>query len=138
NHTIQPSKLHKFLSVIIDQDLNFKEHAAHTMAKRTRYIMVCKRIIKPTKGIHRKLMKRLYESIILPKMLYASDIWCAGLIAKGRGQGGGGRGARGFTSQMTRVQHMAMLLVTGGLRSTATDMLDIHTNIPPFQQILQK
>lgn len=59
-------------------------------------------------------------------------LWCTGLIAKGRGRKGGGRGARGFMSQMARVQRIATLLVTEGLRSTATDMLDIHTNILPF------
>jgi len=81
-------------------------------------------MIHPTKGIHGKLMKRLYEGVIVPKMLYAVDIWCAGLISKGRGKKGGGRGARGFTSQLARVQRMAMLLITGGLRSsgrTATE-----------------
>ncbi|KAG1889997.1 hypothetical protein F4604DRAFT_642211 [Suillus subluteus] len=138
NHTIQPSKSHKFLGVIIDQDLNFKEHAAHAMAKGTKYVMACKRIIRPTKGIHGKLMKRLFESVILPKMLYAADIWCASLIAKGKGQGGGGRGARGFALQMARVQRTATLLVTGGLRSTATDTLDAHANVLPFQQTLRK
>jgi ribonuclease HI len=124
--------------VIIDQNLNFKEHAAYAMAKGTKYMMTCRRIIRPTRGIHGKLVKRLFESVVLPKMLYAADIWCAGLIAKGRGRKGGGRGARGFASQMARVQRMATLLITGGLRSTATDVLDTHANVLPFQQALRK
>jgi hypothetical protein len=130
--------LHKFLGVIIDQNLNFKEHAAYAMAKGTTYMMTCLRIIRPTRGIHGKLVKRLFESVVLPQMLYAADIWCAGLIAKGRGRKGGGRGARGFASQMARVQRMATLLITGGLRSTATDVLDTHANVLPFQQALRK
>jgi len=88
NHTIQPSKSHKFLGIIIDKNLNFKEQAARALAKGTKYAMACTRMIRPTKGIHGKLMKRLYEGVIVPKMLYAADVWCAGLISKGRGKKG--------------------------------------------------
>ncbi|KAG2143840.1 uncharacterized protein EDB93DRAFT_1088041, partial [Suillus bovinus] len=87
----------------------------------------------PTRGIHGKLVKRLFESVIILKMLYAADVWCAGLVEKGKGKTGGGGG-----DVMARVQQMATLLVTGGLRSTATDTLDMHANILPFQQTLRK
>ncbi|KAG2054172.1 hypothetical protein BDR06DRAFT_884733, partial [Suillus hirtellus] len=136
-HTIPPSKSHKFLGVIFDQDLNFKEHAAYATAKGTKYTLTCNRMIKPTKGIHRRLMKRLYNSVILPKMLYATDIWCSGLVAKGRGKQGG-RGVRSFALQMARTQRMAMLIITGGLHSSASNMLDCHANVLPFQQALRK
>ncbi|KAG2740534.1 hypothetical protein P692DRAFT_20647592, partial [Suillus brevipes Sb2] len=33
---------------------------------------------------------------------------------------------------------MATLMITGGMRSTATDILDVHANILPFQQTLRK
>ncbi|KIK34523.1 hypothetical protein CY34DRAFT_48425, partial [Suillus luteus UH-Slu-Lm8-n1] len=71
-------------------------------------------------------------------MTYAADIWCAGLVSKGRGRKGGGRGARGFSSQMARVQRMATLLITGGLRSSATDLLDSHANVLPVHQTIRK
>jgi len=66
-------------------------------------------MIRTTKGTHGKLMKRLFEGVIIPKMLYAADVWCPGLVAKGRSKKGGGRSARGFASQM------ATLSITGGL-----------------------
>ncbi|KAG2740533.1 hypothetical protein P692DRAFT_20663606, partial [Suillus brevipes Sb2] len=75
NHTIQPSSSHKFLGVIIDENLNFKEHAAHALAKGTKYTLACNRMIRPTKGIKSRLMKRLYEGVVIPKMLYAADVW---------------------------------------------------------------
>lgn len=83
-------------------------------------------------------MKKLYEGVIVPKMLYAADVWCAGLVEKGRGKKGKGRGARGFASQMARVQRMATISIAGGLRSSPTDMLDAHANVLPFQQTLRK
>jgi len=137
-HIIQPSASAKFLGVIIDENLNFKEHAAHALAKGMKYTLACNRMIKPTKGIRGQLMKRLYEGVVIPKMMYAADIWCAGLVAKGRGRRTNSRGARGFMSQMARVQRMATLLITGGMRSSATDILDAHANILPIQQTLRK
>jgi ribonuclease HI len=138
NCTIQPLKSHKFLGMIIDENLNFKEHAAYALAKGTKYTLACMRVIRPTKGMHGRAMKRLYEGVILPKMLYAADIWCSGLVAKGRGKQRGGRGPKGFTTQMSRVQCMATTLITGGLRSTSNEMLDAHANVLPFQQTLRK
>lgn len=82
-------------------------------------------------------MRRLYEGVILPKMLYTADIWCAGLISKGKGKKSGGRGARSFTSQMARVQRMAALLITGAMHSTPNYLLLAHANLPPFQQTLR-
>ncbi|KAG2751296.1 hypothetical protein P692DRAFT_20643713, partial [Suillus brevipes Sb2] len=71
-------------------------------------------------------------------MLYAADIWCSGLVSKGRGKKNAGRGARGFASKMARVQRMATTMITGGMRTTTTDLLDAHANILPFQQLLHK
>jgi ribonuclease HI len=100
--------------------------------------MACSHMIRPTKGIHGWLMKCLYEGVVIPKMLYAADVWCAGLVTNGRGKKQGGRGTCSFASQIERVQHMATLNITGGLRSSATDALDIHANVLPFQQTLCK
>jgi hypothetical protein len=95
--------------------------------------MACNRMSRPTKGIHGRLLKKLYEGVVVPKMLYAADIWCAGIISKRKGKKGGGRGARGFAPKMARVQRMASTMITGGMRTTATDLLDAHADILPFQ-----
>ncbi|KAG1886669.1 hypothetical protein F4604DRAFT_1521183, partial [Suillus subluteus] len=136
--TIQPSHSHKFLGIIIDEELRFKEHGAHALAKGTAYAMACNRMVKPTKGVRGTLMKRLFEGVVLPKMLYTADVWCSGLLPRGRSRRVNGRGTRGFASQMARVQRMASLLITGGMHSTASDVLDAHADLLPFQQNLRK
>jgi hypothetical protein len=135
---IQLSKSHKFLGVIIDENLNFKKHATLALAKGTKYVMPCNRMIRLTKGIKSHLMRRLYKGVVIPKMLYAADVWCAGLVVKGKGKKLNSRGAQGFASQMVRVQRMAALLIMGRMRFTAMDILDTHANILPFQQTLCK
>jgi hypothetical protein len=83
-HVIQPSASAKFLGVIIDENLNFKEHAARALAKGMKYTLACNRMIKPTKGIRGQLMKRLYEGVVIPKMQYAADI--IHMVCRTRGQ----------------------------------------------------
>ncbi|KAG2742524.1 hypothetical protein P692DRAFT_20652403, partial [Suillus brevipes Sb2] len=64
-HTIHPSSSHKFLGVIIDQELRFKEQAASALAKGTKYTLACSRMTRMTKGIKGRWMRRLYEGVIL-------------------------------------------------------------------------
>lgn len=135
---IIPTPSHKFLGVIIDHELRFKEHATYALAKGTKYVLACGRMARPTKGIRGRLMRKLYEGVVVPKMLYAVDVWGAGLVKKGKGKKNKGRGVRGFASKMARVQRMAAILITGGMRTTATDVLDAHANLLPFQQLLWK
>jgi hypothetical protein len=57
---------------------------------------------------------------------------------EGSGKKNEGRVVRGFTSKMARVQRMAAILIVGGMHTTATDVLDVHANLLPFQQLLRK
>ncbi|OAX34216.1 hypothetical protein K503DRAFT_652300, partial [Rhizopogon vinicolor AM-OR11-026] len=96
------------------------------------------RMTHPMKGIHGRLLKKLYEGVVFPNMLYAADVWCSTLISKGQGKKVGGRGARSFATKMARVQRMANTMIIEDMRTTATDLLDAHANILPFQQLLCK
>ena len=84
---------------------------------------------KTTKGIKGSLMKRLYEAVAVPKMLYAIDVWGTELLKKGRGKKEMGWGPRGFARQINKFQRLAAILITGGMRSTATDTLLAHANL---------
>ena len=92
-HTIEPSKTYKFLGVLVDDELTFKQHATSALAKGTTYMLACNRMSRATKGTRGYLLKKLYEGVVVPKMLYAADIWCSGLISRSRSTKSGGRGA---------------------------------------------
>ncbi|KIJ57559.1 hypothetical protein HYDPIDRAFT_104102 [Hydnomerulius pinastri MD-312] len=71
-------------------------------------------------------------------MLYGADIWCVGLLERGKGEKDGGWGARGFSKKMKRVQRLSALMITGGMRSTATDLLNAHADLLPIQLQIRK
>ena len=137
-HHIEPSKAVKFLGIIIDDKLQFKEHAAYTIAKGTKYVLACNRMTKVSKGVRGTVMKRLYEAVAVPKMLYTVDIWGTELLRKERGKREKGWGARGFAKQIDKVQRLAMILITGAMRSTATDVLIAHTDCLPTILLIRK
>ena len=75
------------------------------------------------------MVKRLYEGVAIPKMMYAIDVWGTTMLGKGKGKHSEGWGARGFAKKMESVQRMAALHITGGMKSTATDLLFAHADL---------
>ncbi|KAG5733033.1 putative 115 kDa protein in type-1 retrotransposable element [Termitomyces sp. T112] len=126
---------HKFLGVILDQELRFKEHAAYAQGKGTAAAMQTKRLVKVNGGVSGSLARRLYEAVVVPNMLYAADVWCASGV---RMEDGTRQKARGFLEKMQRVQRMGALQITGALRTTPTDLLEAHAGIEPMDLRIQR
>jgi hypothetical protein len=72
---IRPSPTHRFLGVILDQELRWKAQVDNAVAKGTAYVMQLRRLSTMSKGIPLRLMRQLYQATAVPKMLYAADIW---------------------------------------------------------------
>ena len=74
---------------------------------------------------------RLYYSIAIPSMLYTVDVWCPqpanSLNSRRKG------GMRAAIRKMETVQRKAVLLVTGALRTTPSDLLFAHANMLPLR-----
>ena len=62
----------KFLCVIIDNKLSWKDHISFVFRKSARCIGV---IIKARKVLHNESMKCLYYSFIYPYMIYCNQVW---------------------------------------------------------------
>ncbi|KAH7903726.1 hypothetical protein BJ138DRAFT_982075, partial [Hygrophoropsis aurantiaca] len=63
--TIQPMTAHKFLGIILDQELRFKEQATHAIEKGTKYVLASRRMTKPSRGVKMGMMKRLYGAVVI-------------------------------------------------------------------------
>ena len=62
----------KFLSVIIDKKLTWKEHISYLSSKISRGIGM---IIKAKKRLNKDALVTLYYSFIYPYMTYCNHIW---------------------------------------------------------------
>ena len=72
---IQPVDSMKYLGVVFDRNLNWKVQQAHVVEKGTKWAAQIRRLARPTWGITLKYARRLFISIVLPRMLYAIDMW---------------------------------------------------------------
>ena len=50
------------------------------------------------------MMKKLYEAVVVPKMLYAIEVWGTTMLQKGTSKKEKGWNARGFAKKMESVQ----------------------------------
>ena len=132
--TTLPSKAHKFLGVIIDEELRFKEQVASAVAKGTKYALACRRLAKPSVGIQQKYTRLLFNSVVVPKMLYGVDVWGARMVAEPGKKGGKG----GQRSLIERVVRAHALTSSGAMSTTATDAAVAHANLTPTLPLLRK
>ena len=115
-NVITPAPAHKFLGVIVDQELRWKEHAAYALAKGASYAALLRRLSRSAHGIPAGLTRQLYRSIAIPKMLYAASIWIKLLL-----NGDSSvplRGSQGIAKKMTQVQRTVALVITGAMKTS--------------------
>lgn len=128
---VKPTTYHKFLGILIDEELRFNAQTDYALKKGTTWVSQFRRLAKPTKGIAMKFMRRYYLTVAVPKMLYAADIFLTQ-------ETGESKGTIGKIKKLARIQREAAILITGAMRTTATDILDIHADLLPFPLIVEK
>ena len=67
--------IHKFLGVLIDQELRWKEHVNYALVKGIGWVTQYQRLVKVTGCVSAKYMWRLYMVVAVPRMLYMADIF---------------------------------------------------------------
>ena len=106
------------------------------IAKGTKWIMNLQRLAKPMQGISFHNMQHLYNSITIPKMFYAADIWFSPIHDGTHNKKA--LGLVGFADRLIKVQWIATLHITGAMRTTATDLLDTHADLLPIRLALDR
>lgn len=128
--------MHKLLGVIFDEELRFRERNAYMVAKGTKWVHQLQRLSRPCVGMPPVKMGQLYKAIAIPKMLYGCDVTNVPTPREpGRKKKSG---SLGFATNLARVQRPAALAITGAIRNTATDILDVHVNLLPMALNINK
>ncbi|KIJ90961.1 hypothetical protein K443DRAFT_126361 [Laccaria amethystina LaAM-08-1] len=105
----------------MDQELQFKEQAAHALAKGMKWGTQFKGTAKIAKG-----MKGEFMRVALRSVLYAADIRCIPPVTRDNGKQT--RGTMGFIRRMERVLRQAAIQITGALWTTPMDLLLTHAD----------
>lgn len=81
-------------------------------------------------------MKRLYLAVAIPKTLYTVNVWICPIYTTST-EGVHTAGSKGAIRKLNSVQRIAMLSITGAMRTAPTDSLEILSNTWPIAHRIQ-
>lgn len=111
----------KYLGVYLDPKLSMNRHVEEATAKGLRSLWAAKAMVSRTWGLSPHMAMWLYKQVILPRMTYGSVVWWHKVKIKKN------------ASSLNSVQRLAMLMITGCMRTTPTLALNIALNLSPFE-----
>jgi len=130
NITIQPSREARYLGVIFDKNLRFKQHLQYAAKKGTKFAQAISRIAKATWGADFQHLRQLFTAVVAPRMDYAASIWH-------RPTRYGQQTPPPQLSKLVTAQRTAMKAILGCFRTTSTPALEIETGLAPAHLRLQ-
>jgi len=131
NQCIPSKEMAKFLGVIIDNKLDWKEQCTAALAKGQDWLIQFSRLARTIQGINTKYTWQLYLSIAVPYMLYAADIFLTPQQNVGKPTKDSCNN-QAIVNKLTSVQRWATIMITGAMKTTATDILKVMANLMLF------
>ncbi|QRV77059.1 Reverse transcriptase from transposon X-element protein [Ceratobasidium sp. AG-Ba] len=133
---IKPVKSHRFLGVVFDEELRWREQRAGVLKTGATWVNLLRRVSRTRHGLKPEAARRLHQAVFLPKVTYAADVWWEHV----RRNEADTRdlGVAGFTRRLQSIQRISALNITGALRTSPTDALDAHAGILPIKLELQR
>jgi ribonuclease HI len=129
--TVEPSSTGRYLGVIFDKGLRFKEHVQHATKKGTKFALAIGRIANAKWGTQYQYIRQLFISVIAPRLDYAAIVWH-------RPAKYGQTHAPFQTKSLSTAQRTAMKAILGAFRTTSTAALEVETNLAPTHLRLRR
>jgi len=123
--TLQCSRSVKYLGVILDSRLTWKQHVNAKVKKAQNLMWACRRACGVTWGLGPMVVQWLYVAMIRPSVAFASLVWwpsCQTASAK---------------RKLSRVQRLACLGITAAMHTTATNAVEALICLPPLDLVVQ-
>jgi hypothetical protein len=112
----------KYLGIIFDSKLTFREHINYMVEKCTKLIFALSKSAKLNWGLKHAALKTIYTGGILPLLLYGAPVW---------------RKAS-YKSKLVRVQRLINIKIAKAYRTVSNDALCILTGLTPIAIKIQE
>ncbi len=109
----------RYLGVIIDDKLSWKEHINSRVAKCKAILMATQNMVGKTWGLTPIKVRWLYNTVICPVLTYGCLVW--------------GHAANSFSGKLQQLQRMALVAMTGCIRTTPTKGLNVICDLIPLE-----
>ena len=130
NTTIKPAHSTKYLGIYVDQHLDWSTQVAYAIKKGAKWNSQIRQVTAPSWGLTPQHTHKMFNSVAIPRILYAVDIW--GIPKPIEGTAVNKRNTSTVVSKLASTQRAGALVVTGGLWTTPTDILDMHAHLMPM------
>jgi len=128
NHSfleLSPSGSVKYLGVILDSRLTWREHVKVKVRKVHNLLWACRRVCGMGWGLGPKVVHWLYVAIVRLTISYASLVWwprCQMASTK---------------IKLSKVQILACLGITGAFRTTPTGAMEVLVGLPLLDLVIR-
>lgn len=102
----------KYLGIILDNKLLWNKHMDYLKIKTFKIIEPIRKFIWLDKNIKLSYKLKIYFSIFLPTIMYASEVWYQDIFLK-----------KTYLKKLDKLQRKVLNIVTGAYRSTNTEKL---------------
>ena len=136
NTTLVPAVSTKYLGVHFNQHLDWNTQHNYAVEKGTKWAAQIRRASAPSWGLTPKHAQRLYTSVAIPRTLYAVDVWGV-RFKRGATLAAAGKVTK-HNNKLASTQRAGTLAITGGLRTSPTDALDVHALLLPLHLEIEK
>ncbi|PSR72425.1 hypothetical protein PHLCEN_2v11706 [Hermanssonia centrifuga] len=134
---IKPAKTHKFLGVLLDNKLRWHAQIEKAKDKGMQWLTHFRRMANVKHSISSRILQQLYFMIAIPSMLYVVDVFLTP-IRTGAVSSTKRTGSVSAIQRLATVHRQAAMMMTGAMRTTATDVMEVHACILPFPLLVDK
>jgi ribonuclease HI len=110
----------KYLGIIMDNKINFREHLLYTANKCTKLIHTLSKSAKLKWGLSSEALRTIYKGAIMPLMLYGAPVWIKAMEKKCNKR------------IYDRVQRLINIKIAKAFRTTSNEALCIVTGLIPI------
>jgi hypothetical protein len=121
NKLLEQANTIKYLRIIIDSKLNFREHLIYTSTKCSKLIHALSKSAKLSWGLKHEALNTIYKGAILPLMLCGVPVLIGAMAKKCN------------KILYTRVQRLINIKIAKAYRTTSGETLSVLTGITPIE-----
>ena len=116
----------KYLGVVQNDNLNCRAHMEQMKAKFLNVYWLCRRMVGVTWGLRPKLVKWIYDAVIIPRLTYGSVVcWHrSNLVTEAK--------------NLDRLQAMMLRSTVGAPRNTPQTALRVLVGVPPIRIVIKE
>ena len=119
NKTIPQVKKLKYLGIIIDYKLTFRDHIYYIAEKCTKLLFELAKPAKINFGLGHKALKTTYVGGILPLLLYGAPVWIRAMEKEK------------YKNKITIVQSLININMANAYRTVSSEALCVVTGMTP-------